>query len=381
MTLIIPKRFQQLVSRKKIRYKSTNLKTVYLFHLIHHFIYHYAFDKDEVRLSSSVLQENYGMNYLRYIEYLIENGFIIKAGNYSTQHRKSNKYRLIEKLDDVVIYRSNDFVFDKKCRKRLAEKNQKIGAVKSTIPVSIRKKLISDLNSITIDDTESINFIDTTIIDNRRKYLKNLIMITKIKDGDIFWKFDKHGRFHSNFTNLRKGIRNQYLRIDGEPIAEIDIKTSQPFFLCQILKKEWLINDCDDIKKFIKIVEGGDLYKHFLERYPYEFNDRNSVKPMMFKCLFNKRKKVSHYKAIFRKEFPTVYEFIKNYEVNYGEYLWKSLQRMESHFIFNTVYPAIINQIKNIKLFSVHDSLHFPQKYYSEIKIIWDQKMEILIKK
>ena len=102
---------------------------------------------------------------------------------------------------------------------------------------------------------------------------------------------------------------------------------------------------------------------------------------MVFKCLFNKRKKVSHYKSIFRNEFPTVFEFIKNYEVNYGEYLWKSLQRMESNFIFNTVYPAIINQIKDIKLFSVHDSLHFPQRYYSEIKMIWDQKMDILIKK
>ena len=213
-----------------------------------------------MRLSSDLLQKNYGKSYLRYIEYLIENGFIIKAGNYSTQHRKSNKYRLIEKLDDVVIYRSNDFVFDKKCRRRLAEKNRKVKDVKSPIPVSIRKKLISDLRSITIDDIESINFINTTIKDNHRKYLKNLIMITKIKDGDLFWKFDKHGRFHSNFTNLRKNIRNQYLKIDEEPNTGLDIKTSQPFFLCQILKKEWLINDDPEIKRFIQIVEGEDLY-------------------------------------------------------------------------------------------------------------------------
>ena len=321
------------------------------------------------------------MHYLRYIEYLIENGFIIKIGNYSSHHGKANKYKICEKLDDVVIYRSNDFVFDKKCRNRLAEKNRKIKDVKSPIPVSIRKKLISDLNFITIDERESLQFIDSTIKDNLRKYLKNLIMITKIKDWDVFWNFDKHGRFHSNFTNLRKGVRNNFLKIDGEPISGLDIKTSQPFFLCQILKEEWLISDDPEIKRFIQIVEGGDLYKYFLEKYPYEFKDRNSVKPMMFKCLFNKRKKVSHYKSIFRNEFPTVFEFIKNYEVNYGEYLWKSLQRMESNFIFNTVYPAIINQIKDIKLFSVHDSLHFPQRYYSEIKVIWDQKMDILIKK
>jgi hypothetical protein len=320
------------------------------------------------------------MCYLRYIEYLIENGFIEKTGNYSSHHVKSNKYKICEKLDDVVIYRSNDFVFDKKCRSRLAEKNGKIRDIKSTIPVEIRTKLISDLNYITIDDVQSMQFINDTIKDNRRKYLKNLIMITKITDMDIFTKFDKHGRFHTNFTNLRKGIRNQYLRIDGEPITGLDIKTSQPFFLCQILKKEWLINNDPEIKKFIQIVERGDLYTYFRDKYPLKFVDRAAVKPMIFKCLFDKRKNVHHYKQLFRGEFPTVYEFIVNYKVNYGEYLWQTLQRMESHFIFNTVYPAIINQLQDIKLFSVHDSLHFPLKYYSEIKKIWDQKMDSMIK-
>jgi len=67
-------------------------------------------------------------------------------------------------------------------------------------------------------------------------------------------------------------------------------------------------------------------------------------------------------------------------QVNYGEYLWQTLQRMESYFIFNTVYPAIINQLQDIKLFSVHDSLHFPKKYYSEVKNIWDKKMDSMIK-
>jgi len=39
------------------------------------------------------------------------------------------------------------------------------------------------------------------------------------------------------------------------------------------------------------------------------------------------------------------------------------------------VYPAIINRFKEIKLFTVHDSVHFPGKYYPEIKKIWDQKI------
>ena len=67
-------------------------------------------------------------------------------------------------------------------------------------------------------------------------------------------------------------------------------------------------------------------------------------------------------------------EYIESYYVNNGEHLWKTLQCMESYFIFNMVYPAVIDRFKEIKIFTVHDSIHFPGKYYSEIKKIWDQK-------
>jgi hypothetical protein len=264
----------------------------------------------------------------------------------------------------------------------MENKVKSVNEVKSPIPVQLRKKLVSDLQSVTIHSDEAIKIIDEKIEkDNRRKYLKNLIMITKLRDGDIFWKFDEHGRFHSNLTNLKREIKKCCLEIDGEPILSLDIKTSQPFFLAQILKSEWLNNECPEIQKFISLVEGGDLYDHFLIRYPDLFKDRDAVKPMVFKSLFDTREYVHHYKELFKVEFPVVYEFIESYPIVFGEELWRTLQRMESELVFNKIYQTIINEIEGIRLFTVHDSIHFPERYYDRVKKIWDAALEELINK
>lgn len=382
MTLIVPKALEHFMTTKKIKYKNEHIKTVHLFHLVHRFIFKWTFDIKNVPLYSPTLQKTYGMKYHLLLEYLIENGIIEQIGNYSTDKGTSNQYKLLIPLDEVKIYQSRDYVFNKNHRIHLEEKKKSICDEKSPIPIPIRKKLLADLQSVTINNyDDAINLLDETLQGNRRKYLKNLIMLTKLKDEDIFWKSDEHGRFHSNLTSLMKEIREKYLLIDGEPILSLDIKTSQPFFLAQMLKREWLVNSDPEIQQFIRLVETGDLYDHFSQRYPDMFTDRKSVKPMVFKCLFDEKNYNHLYKELFKSEFPYVYDFIEYYHVNYGEPLWKTLQRMESQLIFGKIYQSIIKEINGIKLFTVHDSIHYPERYHERIKKIWDTALEELINK
>jgi len=382
MILIVPKALEHLMSVKKIKYKNGHIKTVHLFHLVHRFIYKWTFDKKDVSLYSKSLQKIYGMKYHLLLEYLIDNGIIKQTGNYSTVKGTSNQYRLLIPLYDVQIYQSTDYAFNKNYRIHLDEKRKSISEVNSPIPLSIRKKLLSDLDYVTITNfSEAVQVLNDTIKANPRKYLKNLIMLTKIQDKDIFWEFDKYGRFHTNLTSLMKEIREKYLSIDGEPIMSLDIKTSQPFFLAQILKREWLVNDDSEIQQFIKLVETGDLYNHFVQRYPEKFTDRKSVKPMVFRCLFDEHRYNHLYMELFKSEFPYVYDFIEHYHVNFGEPLWKTLQRMESQLIFGEIYNTIITQIPGIKLFTVHDSIHYPERYHERIKTIWDIALEDIINK
>jgi len=310
----------------------------------------------------------------------MENGIIQKTRNYSTDLGTSNEYKLKIKLDEVITYPCTDYVLNKKHRKHWEEKRNDVINEKSSIPVSIRNKILDDLYSVTLRDfDESVLTFQNSIKNNPRKYIKNLMMVTSLNNGDIFWEFDNHGRFHSNLTSLMKEIRDTQLLIDGEPVKTIDIKTSQPFFLVQLMKRDWLINDQKEIQQFISLVEQNDLYNHFINRYPDRFQDRNAVKPMVFRCLFDEEPYEHIYKELFRKEFPDIYEFLQNYHVNYGESLWKTLQRMESKLIYDTIYQSIINQFPYIKLFTVHDSIHYPERYHDKIKLIWDKALNDLI--
>ena len=382
MTLIVPKSLQHLIGVKKIKYKNEWIKSVHLFHLVHRLIYQWTFDKTDVPLHSKTLQKIYGIKYHLILEYLLENGIIKRTSNYSTDNGMSIHYKLSTSMDDVQTFQSTDYVFNKNHRKHWEEKRKKVENDNSPIPVSIRKKILDDLYTVTIKDfDESIKILNEEIKDNPRKYIKNLMMLTSVYDGDIFWEFDDHGRFHSNLTSLMKEIRNTQLLINGEPILSLDIKTSQPLFFVQMLKKEWLINSNPEIQQFIQLVENGDLYKHLYKRFPEWFTDRDSVKPMVFRCLFDEERYSHLYKELFSSEFPEIYEFLVCYHTNYGEPLWKTLQRMESKLIFGKIYQTIITQIPDIKLFTVHDSIHYPERYHQQIKKIWEEALAELINK
>ena len=56
------------------------------------------------------------------------------------------------------------------------------------------------------------------------------IAVEHIRQGELWFKVDDYGRIHTNLTNLPKMLR-QYLAVDGERLANIDISESQPLFM------------------------------------------------------------------------------------------------------------------------------------------------------
>jgi hypothetical protein len=260
----------------------------------------------------------------------------------------------------------------------------------SPITIEIQQKLIEDLQFVTIDLEESIKYIENNIKKNTKKYIKNLSMIHKISDNDLFNSPDEFGRFHSNFTNLKSEIRNNYLKIDGQTIGYLDIKSSQPFFLSQLLKKDPLLFDIEEVQRFIRILEDDnqDIYNQFVNKYPEYFKskdpkkNRKKSKKLVIMSLFDRTSRKTIYKETFKKEYPFIFDYMNNYSGDSLQELWSSLQRMESEFIFKKVYKSIINQFPEIKLFTVHDSIYYPIKYHDSIKVIWDKyRLEMTRKK
>lgn len=60
------------------------------------------------------------------------------------------------------------------------------------------------------------------------------MQVDAIRQGLIHTTVCPYGRFHSNFSSLSRVVR-PYLTINGQPLAEIDLVNSQPYFLSIIL--------------------------------------------------------------------------------------------------------------------------------------------------
>lgn len=378
----ISKDFEYLTSQNKIQYKGINLKTSYLINIIHNLLIKYYFSNNidlTFNLSSIILRSKYGEYYNYYIEYLCENGFISLVSKYYVG-KKTNSYKIISNsIYDVIRWKNCDKFLIKKQKYRnetsITDNN------KSTILSNIRVKLINSLNNIEIDFNGALKYLQN--LNNNKlieetKYQKNLISIENIKDKNIYFNFDDFGRFHTNFTILKKEIRNKFLTINNEMIAEIDIKNSQPLFFAVILRKEVpYING--DTKKYFDLVKNGLIYEDIISNSNLE--KREAAKELIYKVLFgnNKSKKVN---SIFKKLYPSVYNYIIEFKENRKNYkeLSHELQKMESNFLFNNVLKEVFEIYPDITLFTVHDSIIFPKSYYSGIKEIFDKHFEKLIK-
>jgi hypothetical protein len=188
MTFTLPTRYEYLTKTKKTIFLGKNLRTIYLIHLIDHIIKEYDNFEPSIQLYSKVMKQVYGNLYSLYVDYLTESGFIEEVKGYSTVKHQANGYKLTDDLSGVIIYRSYDYILRKKLGKYISSQNpdKKV----SPIPREIRKKLINDLQSVTIDFDKSINYLRDCIKNDVIKYVKNLSMINKIRDGDLFYTFD-----------------------------------------------------------------------------------------------------------------------------------------------------------------------------------------------
>jgi len=384
----IPSRFYYLTKSKKILYKDKNLKTDYLINLIHEFMIKFFFSENlsslKINLWSLILRKKYGMHYNYYIDYLIEKDFIKLVSNYYVA-KKSKTYQInyfdIGDLKRVKIF---DKILLNKYSKNYLKRNI-TEYNNNPIPIDIKKKLVDDIYHVEIDYDKSINFLNglkkDKLIDNN-KFYKNFLSVNGIKDGHLFFKFDSYGRFHTNFTILKKDIREKFLKIDGNDICEIDIKNSQPFFLSLLMKRymgNW--DELKDVERYFFMVNNGIIYDDIVERYD-KVKNRNDAKILIYKVLFGKNGDFKKSSKIFGEIYPNVLKFIKNYKEVKGDHKVMSheLQKIESEFIFDNIIFKIKNKYPYIRIITIHDSLIFPYKYKKQVKKIFDLEFNKLKK-
>ena len=380
----VSKDLNYLTQQKKLDYNGINLKCSYLINIIHELIIKYYFSNNsdsKFKLSSIILKKRYGEYYNYYINYLCEQGFMTMISNYCVG-KKTKTYKLnIDYTYDVLRWKNYDNILLKKINNRYESSITELSF--SSIQVNIRARLIESLTKVDIDYDEALKLINMRRKNGEMcdlKYQKNLISIENINSKSIYFNFDDYGRFHTNFTILKKEIRNQCLSIDNEMLSEIDIKNSQPLFFAVLLKKELpYING--DTKRYFDLVKEGLIYEDIIEKS--KLNERYEAKELIYKVLFGDNLKTNKkLNKIFRDLYPSVYEYILEFKENKNNYkeLSHELQKMESNFIFNTVIKEIYETYPDIILFTVHDSIVCSKSNYNNVKVIFDKHFNELIK-
>lgn len=388
----VPNKFEYLTKCKVIEHKGIKLKTAYLINIIHEIIIKFYFsnkkyidyeESNDIRFNlwSVILRRKYGAHYNLYVDYLVDFGFITLISNYYAS-KKAKTYKLNEfDLDSIRRVKTNDAILAKKNTREYLEQSF-TSYCKSPIDPLMRKKLLDDLYHVNIDYDKSIKFLKE-LKDNGKielnKYYKNYTSIDSIKNNYLFFKFDEYGRFHTNYTVLKKEIRQNFLKIDNEEITEIDIRNSQPLFLSILLRKEMeYLEDDEEIKKFMWLVKQGLFYDYISEQF--RGLSRSEVKLLTYKVLFGHNGINSTENKIFKSLFPKIYDYVLKYkEINEDyRYLSHSLQRMESDFIFGKVIKEIYEKIPEIRLFTVHDSISYPIKYEKEVSEIFNRNLNNL---
>lgn len=183
---------------------------------------------------------------------------------------------------------------------------------------------------------------------------------------------DNYGRIHTNFTTLKKEIRNQFLSIDNEPLEEVDIKNSQPLFFLYLLCKN-LNNSIDkeELLQFKSDVLDGLIYDKLAR---FSKVTRYKMKTIFFKFLFGKSG--SKCKA-FTRYYPSITDFINKYKKdNNYEHLSHQLQELEGEFLFKKICAEL--NMQKIKYFTVHDSVYVKESDYHILKLVFDNHLDEL---
>jgi len=284
-----------------------------------------------------------GNNLCPFTHQMVADGFLeidhsYKVGSYA------KGYRLTKHSKIVAIVIGNPGLW-----KRLGQgKKAKREALHNHIKENL-KKVDIDLESF--DTQQLIDLgLDEQLIDYYR------MMVDAIKTGSLWFATDHDtGRVFNNITNLKRELRSK-LTYEGEELAEIDVKNSQPFLAAAS------IPDRCDRRAAVKLIQDTDIYSDIAE---IAGCTRAEAKEIAFKVIFFGPERVRHEVwQWFRVKHKKLAKFVSQMKQE-GEYAkdkrrpWSSLpvflQKREADIMIRGVCQKLME--RGIFFLPVHDSI------------------------
>lgn len=247
--------------------------------------------------------------------------------------------------------------------------------------------------------------------------------IESIRYGMIGCVRDEFGRLHTPVTSLPKAFR-WFITLDGEPLAGVDIQSSQPLFLGLMARDYALRGSSSGVftdaqqgispyalpgadggrvsepgcGRWLMLCEETDFYLSIRDRLDLNVS-RDRVKSMLFGVLYGPNLVEGRLLKHLRAEFPEIVEcilatkevprlraewsriregrsypsawaaFRREYRPIYGR-LACEMQRVEAAFVFGQVVPRL--QVMGVPVVTIHDSVLVPRSLRAVAKEVVD---------
>lgn len=206
------------------------------------------------------------------------------------------------------------------------------------------------------------------------RYIVHITRVNAINDGYLFFKRNTtNNRLDSNLTSLPSYLRKHI--IAPEPLVNVDIKNSQPFFLYAVLKDDLTI-EASELTKFGELVMNGKLYEYMIEKYDESFGKvktRKEMKTLVFRVLFSKIERRQPEKIFFRSVFPSIMEFVDSTNQKENNVLAILLQKKEAYCVLDVVMPRL-KELGIVPL-TIHDSFVCFQNEAEMLKKTFNDEM------
>lgn len=196
--------------------------------------------------------------------------------------------------------------------------------------------------------------------------------IDRIVNNDIQIHLGADTRLRSPFTSFPSVLRKK-LKLQGEKLEGIDLKSAQIFFLIAnlfIFKKY----KEKDVLKFFNLVTRHDIYEYFAEKLK---TNREVAKKQVLKALFSHSDHKPKVRQILKREFPTVYNYIMEAaratekRKNVNNILSSELTKLESTIFINAHLKLYESGVINLTL---HDGIYYPKSKRDEVRKAIDKE-------
>jgi hypothetical protein len=324
----------------------------YLLHLIHHGRVFKRNSAGYTQLKAEFLRPFFPNTYA----YKSVRDRLIDAGLMACDERfhagrKAYGYRIGEEWEDVEFERIE--IEGRKLRAKIRE--SRLNWLR--MPRPIHRDLFGWLCTMEIEDRAALDWL-AKLPKKKRKPIHRTA-VEYIRDGQFYLSACRFGRVHSNLTCLKSGLR-QFLRCDGCPLVNLDIRNSQPLLLSLLMNERYGTDHVPpDGREYTNWCETGRFYPSMMELEGIPVSRRAWYKKRCFAQLFFGPIKANPHPRtrLFAERFPTPYSLIVGQKTPDYRNLAHTLQRAESDLMIGHIARRIVRDHPSAFIGTIHDSI------------------------